>query len=208
MDKSSNFKGSDFVSINEFGRGPLTTNRELNKLREDYCYLDRRNYDTKKPLNFITYQYRPYQTLTESGGIKTTCNEGYYYWDGKIGPFTVDGDSKLKFEGLTRGKGKHQLDNLRPNAPRARGCHCPDEESDLTIGAEFSTKAKGCSDSVEVYLPYQWQYFNHLGYNPNDHKHVVNEHYMRAGISTTNAMRESYLSGDKACFKNINKWKL
>ena len=46
----------------------LCDTRELNKLREDYCYLDRRNYDAKKPLKFVTYQYRPYHNLTPQGG--------------------------------------------------------------------------------------------------------------------------------------------
>lgn len=177
--------------------------RELNKLREDYCYLDRRNYDTKKPLKMITYQYRPYQVLTKEGGIKIPCDEGYYYVDGYIGPFTVDADSKLKLEGLTHGKEPIQLDGLRPNSGRSRGCQCVDEESELTVGATFQTKAKACSET-ELYIP-RWEYLNHLGYFPN-RTEIDHGHY--GGISTFNTMRENYLSGNKTCYKNINVWKL
>lgn len=182
--------------------------RELTKLREDLCYLNRRNYDAKKPWKFITYQYRPYPPMTQCGGVVAPCTEGYLLWDGAVGSCTIGDESNLKIDDtmLTHAKFRQQMGNLRPNLPQVRGCLRPDIES-MLIHSEYQDTKKNCKPT-EVYLSNQYDPgLIALSWCPNNVENnvAINNGY-RGGISTRNYLKENYLSGT-SCYQNVNNWK-
>ncbi len=167
--------------------------RELAGLREDVAYLRRRNYDAQRPWKFITYQYRPY-----SSAVVPTAVPGQYYWDGDgENLHNIRDSNDLRISGTlnTNPRLIQTLDSFRPNWPRIRGYYDAPVESAL-IQSEMSPVSKNCKP-VEVAMPDRglvWQYFDHLCYNPQNPKHVVNQHWMRGGVSTRNDLRQHFLS--------------
>ena len=168
--------------------------QELTKLREDRCYLRRRNYDAMKPYKFITYHHHPY-----GADITPPCYVGQYFWDGYgEAQCAVNPSNDLRISGTlnTNPRIIQTLDNLRPNWPHIRGYHDADIESPLYQAESTQAGKKNCKP-VEQNFPDQgliWEYFDHLYYNPQELKHVVNPHWMRAGISTRNDLRQHWLA--------------
>lgn len=168
--------------------------QELTRLREDNCYLRRRNADSMKPFKFITYHHHPY-----GADITPPCYPGQFVWDGYgETQYAIPASSDLRISGVmnTNPRIIQELDNLRPHMPRIRGYYDPDIESPLVYSEASQQGKKNCKD-VEQNMPDQgliWQYFRHLNYNPQDIEHVVNPHWMRGGVSVRNDLRQHWLA--------------
>lgn len=187
---------------------------ELNRLREDHCYILRREYDARKPLKYMTYQYRPF---CENVSIGPYIGPNNIVWHGySAGPcgINVENDLLISKTNMTKHRFRKQLPNLRPNFPRIRGGFDADIESDL-IQSRYQDNSKDCKP-VEQYID-RFQYFEHLGcpgvpgqengWNPNAPENTVQKNNgLRGGVSTRNALRSAYMTGEYC--RDINTWKI
>lgn len=180
----------------------LCSQYDLTRLKEDRCYISRRECDSTKPLKFITYQYHPYGCQ-----LQATCYPGQFYEDGAVGACNIDEDSYLKIQGgnqLTNLNVRQNLQMYPVQAPRVRGWFHPDIESELrcNLNDEF---AACTSDAEKSYIPYQWEEFEKLCYNPQETKYIIPEdtfrrsyndsRYHRAGADTRHDRLEPYRNG-------------
>lgn len=155
------------------GYNPLTRfckQNELTKLNEDACYIDRRDHDSKKPFKWRTYHHHPYGCKVES-----TCYPGQYYWDGYgVSGCNIDEESRVnRHPGYqaTNLNVHQELPTLPVNLPRVRGYYNADTESNLRSEANFNNKQ--CNNTTEKScIPYTFQVFDHLCYNPQDPDHI------------------------------------
>ena len=177
-------------------RGVMQQN-ELNRLREDPCYIARRDVDTQKPLKFITYHYHPYGCSLDAG---QAIGPNALYTDGAVSGCNIATESRLKISDtvLTHNKQRQELDSMRPNMPRIRGYQDVDSESVL-IHSRFQDTHKNCiptevsfTDRGLVFVP-----LRHLCYNPQDVRHVVNDVPYRQGVSTRNQLKTYLLNTRK-----------
>lgn len=139
---------------------------ELSRLGEDLCYLQRRDYDSRRPFKWQTYNYHPY-----SSKVVAPCYPGQFYKDGfGVSPQNVDADSCVKIHPgnvLTNPNVKQNLPALHIQMPRVRGYHDADTESNLRPEADLSFG--GCTnDSEKSFNQYRFQKFSHLCYDPQD----------------------------------------
>ena len=152
---------------------PLTKfckQNELGKLREDQCYIDRRDEDSRKPFALTTYHYHPYGSK-----VRSTCYPGQFYNDGHISGANVDADSKVSrnpgFE-MTNPNVHQELPMLPVQLPQVKGWHNADTESSLR--SEIVYKDPACrSTSEKSLIPYQFEVFDGLCYNPQEPKYII-----------------------------------
>lgn len=219
---NSQFNPNSFFcnQVNKPCKGPneagFCRQSELNKLREDNCYILRREYDAKKPMKYITYQYRPF---CESVSIGPYIGPNNIVWHGyEPGPcgINVENDLFISKVNMTKHRFRKQLPNLPPNIPRFRGGYDADIESDL-IQSRSQDNKKDCSNT-EQYID-RFQYFETLGcpglgpnsshangWNPNAPENTVQKsNALRGGVSTRAALRSAYMTGEYC--RDINTWK-
>ena len=179
---------------------------ELNRLEEDMCYIDRRNYDSRKPLKYVTYHFHPYGCK-----VQATCYPGQFYSDGHVNACNIDDDSALKIGDISGANKKltnintHQeLPMLPIQFPRIKGCLHADTESDLRW--ESTDNWKPCTNVTEQsFNPHRFQYFKKLCFNPQDPKYIIEENsfidafndsrWSRSGISSRHSRIERYRNG-------------
>lgn len=156
-------------------RNPLTKfckQNELGRLREDQCYIDQRDGDSRKPFAMQTWHYHPYGSK-----VQATCYPGQFYWDGHVSGSNIDEESKVnRYPGyeMTRGKYRHQMDMFPIQMPRVRGWFDADTESSLRC--EFDPKPQGCNNPAEKsFIPNTFQDFSSLCYNPQDPQYIIPE---------------------------------
>lgn len=203
----------------EFGAPDVCGVQELNRLREDVCYLNSRNYQSKKPLKFQTYQWRPYQWLTgaadpktglRKGGVITPSYPGFNAWDGAVGACTIADETDLKLSGImnTNPRLVQELPELRPNQGRIHGWRNIDQESHIRDAA-YQDNSKTCTPTeVQLFESNVKVPLKHLCFNPNDPEWVVQKnHGLRGGISTRSNLRSDYVSG-KYCQRGVTPLKL
>lgn len=177
---------------------------ELSRLGEDLCYLQRKDYDSRRPFKWQTYHYHPY-----GAQVVAPCYPGQWYRDGYgIGGQNVDADSCVKIHPgnvLTNPNVKQNLPAFHIQMPRIRGYHDADTESNLR--AEPTYNFGGCTlNSEKSFLPNRFQYFDHLCYDPQDPMYIIEEDsfnqtfpnakfYHRAGEDTRHDRQEKYRNG-------------
>lgn len=169
---------------------PLTTfckQNELSRLGEDQCYIQRRDYDSRRPFKLQTYHHHPYGSK-----VKATCYPGQFYSDGHVGGCNVDDESKVtRHPGyiMTNPNVHQELPTLPVNMPRIRGYFNSDIDSSLRPEATFNKKQ--CTLSSEKdFTKYTWDpfKFKNLCFNPQNSKYIIPE-------DTHNK-----------CFKNARFW--
>jgi len=187
----------------EYGQPDMCGVQELNRLREDVCYLNTRDYQSKKPLKFQTFQWRPYYWLTgeanpqtgvRKGGVIVPSYPGFNAWDGSVGSCTIGGENELKISNVmnTNPRLIQELPELRPNQPRIRGFYSPDQESFL-IESRFQGRKKTClNNEVQLFESNVLVPFVFPKFFPN---RVQSSNATRGGISTTSQLRTNYVSG-------------
>lgn len=148
---------------------------ELTKLSEDQCYLDRRDYDSRKPFKWRTYHHHPYGCKVQS-----TCYPGQFYKDGYgIGGCNVDDDSRVNRNPgwqMTNPNVHQELPTLPINLPHIRGWHDADTESSLRWEANFNNKPCLADTTIETsFNSKTFQIFDHLCYNPQEVEYIVPE---------------------------------
>lgn len=145
---------------------------ELSRTREDMCYIDQRDTDSKKPFNLTVWHWHPYPNEPQA-----TCYPGQFFNDGYVGAATVDEESKVnRYPGyeMTRGKYRHQLSMFPVNMPQVRGWFDSDTESNLRWEASFDKKQ--CTNTTEKsFIPYSFQHFESLCYDPQDPSYIIPE---------------------------------
>jgi hypothetical protein len=177
---------------------------ELSRLGEDLCYLQRKDYDSRRPFKWNTYHYHPYGSK-----VVAPCYPGQFYKDGfGIGGSNVDADSCVKIHPgnvLTNPNVRQNLPPFLVQMPRVRGYHDADTESNLR--AETTYNFGGCTLNTEKsFMPYKFQYFDHLCYDPQDPMYIIQENtfnqtfpnarfWHRAGEDTRHDRQEKYRNG-------------
>jgi hypothetical protein len=184
--------------------------RDLTRTSEDACYIARRDYDSRKPFKYVTYNYHPYGC-----DVRATCYPGQFYEDGHVSGCTVDDDSDLKLSWgnkLTNANVHQELPALPVILPRIRGCFHADVDSDLRF--EHTNNWKPCSQLSEIgFNPYRLQFFDNLCFNPQETKHIIQEdtfrkayqdpRYHYAGQDTRHSRLERYRTGCSSMFNRI-----
>jgi hypothetical protein len=186
------------------GLGQFCRQNELTKLSEDNCYLQRRDYDSRKPYRWQTYHYHPYGCK-----VQATCYPGQFYKDGYgIGGANVDADSCVKIHPgnvLTNPNVRQELPTLPVQLPRIRGYYDADIDSDLR--PDLTESYASCNNTSEKsFMPYRFQRFKHLCYDPQDPQYIIPEDtfnctfpnakfYHRAGEDTRNDRTGKYRNG-------------
>lgn len=176
---------------------------ELSKLSEDACYIDQRDQDSRKPFKWNTYHNHPYGSKLEA-----TCYPGQFYWDGYgIGGCNVDEDSRVNRNPgyqATNLNVHQELPTLPINMPRVRGYLHADTESNLR--AEVTYNKKQCTlTSEKSCIPYTFQDFSTLCYNPQDINYIDEvgafskcfpnaKFYLRGGSDTRHDRQGKYRS--------------
>ena len=145
---------------------------ELSRLKEDMCYLDQRDQESKKPYDLTVWHWHPYPNKPQA-----TCYPGQFFDDGYVGSSTIDEESKVtRFPGfeMTKDKYHQDLPTLPVNMPRIRGWFDADTESNLRWEATFNEKA--CNNTTEKsFIPYRFSHFSHLCYDPQDPTYIIPE---------------------------------
>lgn len=184
---------------------PLTRfckQNELTKLSEDACYLDRRDHDSRKPFKWRTFHYHPFGCKVES-----TCYPGQFYWDGYgIGGCNVDEDSKVNRNPgyqATNLNVHQELPTLPVNLPRVRGYFNSDIESSLRYEPTFNSKQ--CNATTEKStIPYKFQIFDHLCYNPQDPEYIIPEDSFNKCFPNA---RFYHRAGESTRFNNVSRYR-
>jgi hypothetical protein len=157
-------------------RNPLTKfckQNELGRLREDQCYIDQRDSESRKPFALQTWHYHPYGSKPQA-----TCYPGQLYKDGHgIPRDAIDLESQVNrnpgYE-MTRGKYRHQMDMFPVQMPRVRGWFDANTESSLR--GEYDKKPAGCDNPAEKsFIPNTFQDFSALCYDPQDPTYIIPE---------------------------------
>lgn len=176
---------------------------ELSSLHEDICYMDRRDYDSRKPFKWRTYHYHPYGSK-----VQATCYPGQLYWDGHVGGSNVDEESQVtRFPGyeMTNPNVHQELPTLPVQLPRIRGWFDSDTESSLRSEANFNKKQ--CTNTTEKsFIPVTFQNFDALCYDPQDPTYIIPEDthnncfpnarfWHRAGEATRSDRVEKFRNG-------------
>ncbi len=188
------------VERNPLGR--FCKQQELTKTTEDACYIYRRDYDSRRPFKWRTYHHHPFGCKVEA-----TCYPGQFYNDGHVGGCNVDEESKVnRFPGylMTNPNVHQELPTLPIQIPRTRGYFNADIESNLRWEATFNKKQCTASSTTEQsFIPYRFQIFDHLCYNPQEVKYIEQTDtfnqcfhnatfYHRAGEDTRHDRQERY----------------
>jgi hypothetical protein len=193
------------VSRNNNGLQQFCKQHELSRLGEDLCYIQRRDYDSRRPFKWNTYNYHPY----DGSKVVAPCYVGQQYRDGYgVGAANVDADSRAKLHPgnvLTNPNVHQELPALHVQMPRVRGYFDSDTESNLR--PEMDYNFGGCTLTTEKsYIPHTFQYFNQLCYDPQDPMYIIEEDtfnqtypnaqfYHRAGEETRHDRQEKYRNG-------------
>ncbi len=159
------------VDINPVTR--FCKQNELSKLSEDQCYIDRRDFDSRKPFQWRTYHHHPYGCKVQS-----TCYPGQFYRDGYgIGGCNVDDDSRVNRNPgwqMTNPNVHQELPPCPINLPHIRGWHDADTESNLRAEPTFNKKQ--CTNTSEQsFNDKTFQIFDGLCYDPNDPDYIIPE---------------------------------
>ena len=186
------------------GLGQFCKQNELSQLSEDMCYIQRRDYDSRRPFQWQTYHYHPYGSK-----VVATCYPGQHYKDG-YGPGSqnIDADSHVKIHPgnvLTNPNVRQNLPALHVQMPRVRGYFDADTDSNLRPETTYSF-APCNATSEKSFNPYRFQMFDHLCYNPQDPMYIIPEDtfnqtypnarfYHRAGEDTRHDRIEKYRNG-------------
>lgn len=149
--------------------------QDLTRVREDQCYINRRNCDSTKPLKYITYHYHPFGCETQS-----TCYPGQNYEDGfGVSACNIADESMLKLDGgniLTNKNIKQNLQMFPLHMPRIRGYRDIDAESDLVCPpTDVFSGCSSAADSEKSQIPYTFEYFDDLCYNPQETRYIIPE---------------------------------
>lgn len=176
---------------------------ELSRLGEDQCYIERKDYDSRKPFKWRTFHHHPYGCKVES-----TCYPGQFYWDGYgIGGCNVDEDSRVNRNPgyqMTNPNVHQELPPCPINLPRIRGWFDSDTESNLRWEPNFNNKQCLADTTTEVsFNSRRFQIFDNLCYDPQDPTHIIEpdsfskcfenaRFYTRGGEDTRHDRQERY----------------
>lgn len=171
MKTSSN--KSNVKSENENGLTQFCRQNELNRVREDNCYIQERDYESRRPFKLTTYHHHPYGSK-----VVSTCYPGQFYKDGYgISGSNVDADSCVKIHPgniMTKEKLPHTLPTLPVQMPRIGGYFDADIDSNLRW--EMTNNFGACiNNSEKSYIPYTFYEFQQLCYAPNDPEYIIPE---------------------------------
>lgn len=159
------------VQVNPITR--FCKQNELTKLSEDQCYIDRRDYDSRKPFKWRTYHHHPYGCKVQS-----TCYPGQFYKDGYgIGACNVDEDSRVNRNPgwqMTNPNVHQELPPCPIQLPHIRGWHDADTESNLRAEATFNKK-QCTATSEQSFNDKTFQVFDHLCYDPQETQYIIPE---------------------------------
>lgn len=177
---------------------------ELTRLDEDSCYIQRRDFDSRRPGLWNTYHYHPYGSK-----VVAPCYPGQFYKDGYgIGASNVDADTCVKIHPgnvLTNPNVRQNLPTLPIQMPRVRGYFDADTDSGLRPETVYNDKS--CNGTTEKSnIPYTFQKFDHLCYDPQDPTYIIPEDtfnksfnnarfWHRSGEDTRHDRQEKYRNG-------------
>ena len=184
------------------GLDRFCNSHDLTKTSEDACYISRRDYDSRKPFKYTTYNYHPYGCQ-----VQATCYPGFMYDDGHVSGCTVDDDSDLKLgwgNKLTNINTHQELPALPIIPPRMKGCFHVDVNSDLRF--QHTSNWKPCTQLSEIgFNPYRFQFLSHLCDDYQNTEFIIPEdsfkkafndpRYHRAGADTRHDRLEKYRVG-------------
>lgn len=186
------------------GLGQFCRQNELTKLDEDNCYIQRKDYDSRRPFKWQTYHYHPYGSK-----VVAPCYPGQFYKDGYgISGSNVDADSCVRIHPgnvLTNPNVVQELPTLPIQMPRVRGYYDADIDSRLRPDATYSFAP--CNNTSEKsFIPHTFQSFKHLCYDPQDPQFIIQEDtfnctfpnakfYTRSGEDTRHDRQEKYRNG-------------
>lgn len=146
---------------------------ELNKTREDNCYIQQRDQDSRKPFKLSTYHYHPYGSK-----VVATCYPGQFYSDGHVGGSNIDADSCVKLHPgniMTNPNLPQQLPTLPIQMPQIEGWFDADIDSCLRPEVNYE-RFNGCANlSEKSFMPHTFQHFSQLCYNPSDPEYIIPE---------------------------------
>lgn len=184
--------------------------QSLKRLYTDSCNVVHKDVESASPLKYLQYQYHPYPNKPYAG----FKDPNQIFSDGYVGACTVDAESFLKFDGsniMTNPNVHQELPMTPVQLPMIRGCRDIDDESDVKI-PHFEANFKSCNaDNEDSYIPYTFQYFNQLCYDPQDVKYIdevqnfhrFDRNYMNRAGTETRHMRQ-YRQRSCAGNPNIN----
>jgi len=186
----------------------------MSGIHEDPCYLQVRNCQSQKPLKYITYHHHPYGCE-----LRETCSVGQWYDDGHIGQCNIGTDTRLKYvdgNKMTNINVPQPLPAFPMNMPQVRGCLTVDLESDLR--PRVNDNSTPCLGNEEgSYIPYRFDYFNQLCYDPQETRYIVPEdsfnqayqapNYSRPGEDTRHS-RQNFIKNDRMFDKTMIRTKV
>lgn len=175
----------------------------MNRAEDDVCFITRKHDDNHKRMKYYTRNFHCFP----NENLRVVDAVGFYYEDGPGLPMdNIGADSYLRMgQGtkLTNLNFPQQLNQFPVRNGFVKGCLNADKESDLTRGL-FQHGSKSCLPVSEMRFSNHIDIFDHLNYNPNDHRNVVIDNYTTwGGESTRNNLRQSHRDG-KNCFKQLN----
>lgn len=157
----------------ENGLTQFCRQNELNRTKEDSCYIQERDYESKRPFKLQVYHHHPY-----GSDVVAPCYPGQFYKDGYgISGANVDADSCVRIHPgfvMTKQKLPHTLPTLPIQMPRISGYFDADIDSNLRW--ELSDHFAACTNGTEKsFIPLTFQSFDHLCYNPSDPEYIIPE---------------------------------
>ena len=173
MKKSSNKIQGQSCDNSKNGLTKFCRQNELNRIKEDNCYIQQRDYESRRPFGLTTYNYHPYGTK-----VVAPCHVGQYYKDGHgINGSNVDAESCVRLNPgwqLTNPNVRQTLPALPVNVPQKNGCFNADIDSNLRWELDDSFSA--CTnDSEKSFIPHTFQNFKQLCYDPQDPEYIIPE---------------------------------
>ena len=176
MKKSSQKKQGFDKSCKDESSNGLTQfcrQNELNRVKEDNCYIQQRDYESRRPFALQTYNYHPYGTK-----VVAPCYVGQFYKDGHgINGSNVDADSCVRINPgyqLTNPNVRQTLPTLPIQMPQINGWF--DADIDSSLRWDLNDSFDACSlNSEKSFIPHTFQYFNQLCYNPQDPEYIIPE---------------------------------
>ena len=178
---------------------------EMSRLGEDMCYVQRKDYDSRRQYELNTYHYHPY-----GAKVVATCYPGQFPKDGYgIGGQNVDADSCVKIHPgniMTKARNIQNLPAFNIQMPQIKGYFDADTESNLRPEIDYGNFNACTLNTEKSFMPYSFQYFNHLCYDPQDPMYIIEENtfnqsfpnarlYHRAGEDTRHDRQEKYRNG-------------
>lgn len=175
---------------------------ELNRTKEDSCYIQQRDSDSTKPFGLQTYHHHPYGTK-----VVAPCYVGQFYKDGYgINGSNVDAESCVRINPgfqLTNPNVRQELPTLPINMPQINGYFDADIDSSLRWDLDDSFSACN-NDGEKSYIPYTFQSFKQLCYDPQDPQYIIPEDTFNCTFPNA---KFYHRSGEPSRFDRVEKYR-